>query len=105
MLLGSLWVCLAPGPGCVELVLINTLGDFKKEVINGLHESWTFPSDHPPIACQILECQGTPVTLNVASWNVLNQHYLKWIIKDTQGLDRSALATCSELSSFCFSAG
>ena len=96
MLLGSVLLCFVTHPGCVELVLINTLGSFQKNVMKGLHETWTFPSDHPPIACQILECQGKAVTLNMASWNVLNQHYLKWIERDTQGLNHSALATCSE---------
>ncbi|CAK9072127.1 unnamed protein product [Durusdinium trenchii] len=84
---------------CVELVIINWLGDrskFTSPVSKALQDGWVFPSDHLPIGCSIMtEVGGSKATFNVASWNVLNQRYMKDVLNDAQGLKCSSLATQS----------
>ena len=81
---------------CVEVVVVNKLGGFSRPVSTALQERWTFPSDHPPIGASISTCCGLKVDINLASWNVLNQNYMKYIKKNTQGLERSRIAEISE---------
>ena len=78
---------------CVETVVISKLGSFEFPVAKRLGELWQFPSDHPPIAAKLTlgKC-----SINVASWNVLNRHYYKYIDADTQGLKGSQITTLHE---------
>ena len=78
---------------CVETVVISKLGSFELPVAKRLGKLWQFPSDHPPIAAKLTlgEC-----SLKVASWNVLNRNYYKYIDADTQGLKGSQITTLHE---------
>ena len=78
---------------CVETVVISKLGSFEFPVAKRLGELWQFPSDHPPIAAKLTlgEC-----SINVASWNVLNRNYYKYIDADMQGLKGSQITTLHE---------
>ena len=73
---------------CVETVLIGKLGSFEVPVAKPLGKLWTFPSDHPPIAAMLKLGENS---IKVASWNVLNRNYYKYIDKDTQGLKGSEI--------------
>src|ERR1700733_12939794 len=48
---------------------------------------WTLPSDHLPIGITLLGVDS----INIASWNVLNNEYLKYVIGDYQGLNGSTI--------------
>ena len=78
---------------CVETVVISKLGSFEFPVAKRLGELWQFPSDHPPIAAKLTLGERT---IKVASWNVLNRNYYKYIDADTQGLKGSQITTCHE---------
>jgi hypothetical protein len=78
---------------CVEPVVISKLGSFEFPVAKRLGELWQFPSDHPPIAAKLTLAEHP---LNVASWNVLNRNYYKYIDADTQGLKGSQITTLHE---------
>ena len=73
---------------CVETVLIGKLGSFEVPVAKPLGKRWTFPSDHPPIAAMLKLGENS---IKVASWNVLNRNYYKYIDKDTLGLKGSEI--------------
>ena len=78
---------------CVETVVISKLGSFEFPVAKRLGELWQFPSDHPPIAAKLTLGERT---IKVASWNVLNRNYYKYIDADTQGLKGSQITTLHE---------
>ena len=78
---------------CVEAVVISKLGSFEFPVAKRLGELWQFPSDHPPIAAKL---RLGKYAINVASWNVLNRNYYKYIDADTQGLKGSQITTLHE---------
>ena len=77
----------------MEPVVISKLGSFEFSVAKRLGELWQFPSDHPPIAAKLTFAEHP---LNVASWNVLNRNYYKYIDADTQGLKGSQITTLHE---------
>lgn len=57
----------------------------KGQYVGELQEKWQFPSDHLPIG---MSFEG----LGIASWNVMNTIYFKWVEENSQGLSRSMLA-------------
>eukprot|EP00435_Cladocopium_sp_Y103_P064114 s86_g25.t1 len=75
---------------CAETVLINKLGLFEVPLAKPLGELWKFPSDHPPIAAVLTLGNHS---IKVASWNVLNRNYYKYIEANTQGLRGSEITT------------
>jgi predicted Fe-Mo cluster-binding NifX family protein len=77
----------------VETVLISKLGSLKFPMAKRLGELWKFPSDHPPIAAVLTLGKHS---IKVASWNVLNRNYYKYIEQDTQGLKGSEISTYHE---------
>jgi hypothetical protein len=52
-----------------------------------LHSVWDFPSDHLPIGTKFIHSGIGSIC--VLSWNMLNKNYMKWIIKNQQGLNGS----------------
>lgn len=55
-----------------------------QKLCGDLHEKWQFPSDHLPIGIVV---DG----MEIISFNVLNDAYIEWIYKDTQGLNHSLI--------------
>jgi endonuclease/exonuclease/phosphatase family metal-dependent hydrolase len=58
--------------------------EIKNVFIGDLHERWQFPSDHLPVG---VEVDG----IEVVSWNVLNNEYIEWVYKDSQGINGSMI--------------
>src|SRR5262245_39874654 len=57
----------------------------KGTYVGKLQEKWQFPSDHLPIGM-------TMDGLNIASWNVLDASFMRWMTeKDSQGLKHSMI--------------
>ena len=52
--------------------------------VGELHEKWQFPSDHLPIGAAVGDT-------NIISWNVLNNAYMSWVYKNSQGLTDSMI--------------
>ncbi|MDP1836771.1 MAG: HD domain-containing protein [Chlamydiales bacterium] len=52
--------------------------------IGEVGSSWEFPSDHLPVGCTIND-------IHIASWNVLDVKYLRWIENNNQGLKNSSI--------------
>ena len=52
--------------------------------VGKLQKKWQFPSDHLPIGMTV---KG----VHIASWNVLNTAFFRWIEKNSQGLKDSML--------------
>jgi endonuclease/exonuclease/phosphatase family metal-dependent hydrolase len=63
--------------------------DFLPYDVGALHEHWKFTSDHLPIGAKMDR-------LRLASWNVLNEKYLHFIIDDGQGLNTSLITRLAE---------
>lgn len=79
--------------GTASLMLVNRMGSFEhfeSSLAEPLHDLWDFASDHPPVGARI-ELKGDGGALNLASFNVLNMHYMKFIDKDWQGLEGSKM--------------
>jgi len=58
----------------------------KGKYVGELQEKWQFPSDHLPIGMTFSD-------LNIASWNVLDAHFMNWVtVENSQGLNRSLIA-------------
>ncbi|CAE7345177.1 NLRC3, partial [Symbiodinium sp. CCMP2456] len=80
--------------GSASLMLVNRMGSFEhfeSSLSEPLHELWDFASDHPPVGARIVLKGGDFGALNLASFNVLNMHYMKFIDKDWQGLKGSKM--------------
>jgi endonuclease/exonuclease/phosphatase family metal-dependent hydrolase len=60
--------------------------------VGALHEKWKFPSDHLPIG-------ATLPTFRIVSWNILNEAYLRYIIEDGQGLNKSLITRLAHVRS------
>ena len=60
------------------------INEFDEAYIGELQEKWRFPSDHLPVGVQLDDFE-------IASWNVMNTHFMSWVYKNTQGLARSIL--------------
>lgn len=52
--------------------------------VGELGGKWVFPSDHLPVGATVND-------FHVASWNVLNSHWISWIEKNGQGLAASLI--------------
>jgi len=68
----------------ISLLAFSSLQASMGVYVGELQELWQFPSDHLPIG---MTYEG----LHIASWNVLNSHYVGWIEKNGQGLARSSI--------------
>ena len=55
------------------------------------HERWPFCSDHLPIGVQVVFPSNQEA--RVISWNALNTVFMRYIYKDEQGLNGSAITT------------
>ncbi|CAE7811584.1 NLRC3 [Symbiodinium necroappetens] len=80
--------------GSASLMLVNRMGSFEhfeSSLSEPLHELWDFASDHPPVGARIVLKGSGFGALNVASFNVLNMHYMKYIDNDWQGLKGSKM--------------
>jgi hypothetical protein len=58
--------------------------------VGALHKKWRFTSDHLPIGAKVNE-------VRIASWNVLNDEYLRYIIEDGQGLNGSLITQLAKI--------
>jgi endonuclease/exonuclease/phosphatase family metal-dependent hydrolase len=67
-------------PNLLALKAVKLEGNYVGE----LQERWRFPSDHLPIGVTI---DG----FHVATWNVLNAEFMRWVEMDTQGLKNSII--------------
>ena len=80
--------------GCASLMLVNRMGSFEhfqSSLSEPLHDLWDFASDHPPVGAKIVLKGSGFGALNLASFNVLNMHYMKFIDTDWQGLKGSKM--------------
>jgi hypothetical protein len=58
--------------------------------VGAFHKRWKFTSDHLPIGAKVH-------TFRIASWNVLNEQYLNFIIEDGQGLNKSLITQLAKI--------
>jgi hypothetical protein len=65
---------------------------FKPYFVGALHKKWKFPSDHLPIGAKVKD-------FRLASWNVLNEKYLSFIVEDGQGLNGSLITQLAKVQS------
>ena len=75
---------------CSDVVIMNKLGSLPHRLAAPMGKMWQFPSDHPPVGATVTVNEAKP--LHVASWNVLNKSYYKFIAEDTQGLNGSLIS-------------
>ncbi|CAE7380366.1 NLRC3 [Symbiodinium sp. CCMP2592] len=58
----------------VELVLVNWLRSFQTPLARPLHDEWTFPSDHLPIAAKLaIKCREKTANIRLCSWKLIHR--------------------------------
>ncbi len=63
------------------------------EYVGKLAEKWEFPSDHLPVGAKVGNA-------HVISWNILNNHFMKWVTElDSQGLKGSLISKLNDIKS------